>query len=225
MPKTVDSSMLTRREAAEITGLSVGILDKAIEQKIVTVHRRGNQSFLRSADLAVVVLLQNTSLPLPITVKRQIGRWVEETKPYQGAEGAELPISDALVIRWIPAVSDTINAAETYAKLRDQWIEFNPRIKGGEPVIRGTRIGVRGVAQRIEQGDSVESLIEDYPHIPAEAFRAVHTYAKAHPRRGRPVRPWRDADRPTDSDTRRAEAIARDRAGSHRATDDSVWRH
>jgi uncharacterized protein (DUF433 family) len=193
MPKTADSPLLTRREAAEITGLSIGVLDKAIEQKIVTVYRRGNQSFLRSDDLAVVVLLQNTTLPLPITVKRQIKRWVHDTKPYRATKSAELSISDALVIRWLPTASDTINAAETYAKLRDQWIESDPQIKGGEPVIRGTRIGVRGVAQRMEQGERVEALVDDYPQIPAEAFRAAFTYVKAHPRRGRPVRPWRDS--------------------------------
>jgi len=190
--------MLTRREAAEITGLSLGVLDKAIEQKIMAVFRRRNQSYVRSDDLAVVVLLQNTSLPLPITVKRQIKRWVHETKPYKGPEGAELPISDALIIRWISAVSDTINAAETYAKLRDQWIDSDPQIKGGEPVIRGTRISVRGVAKRMDHGESVESLIEDYPQIPAEAFRAARTYANAHPRRGRPVRPWRDSNEALD---------------------------
>ncbi len=193
MPKTTDSPMLTRREAAEITGLSVSLLDKAIEQKIVTVYRRGNQSFLRSDDLAVVMLLQSTTLPLPITVKRQIKRWVHDTKPYRATERAELPICDALIIRWLPAASDTINAAETYAKLRDQWIESDPQIKGGEPMIRGTRIGVRGVAQRMNEGERVETLVEDYPQIPAEAFRVAHTYANARPRRGRPVRPWRDA--------------------------------
>lgn len=198
MPKSVNSPLLTRREAAEITGLSIGVLDKAIEQKIVTVYRRGNQSFLRSDDLAVVVLLQNTTLPLPITIKRQIKRWVHDTKPYRATESAELSISDALVIRWLPTASDTINAAETYAKLRDQWIESDPQIKGGEPVIRGTRIGVRGVAQRMDEGEGVEVLMEDYPQIPAEAFRAACTYANAHPRRGRPVRPWRGSNEALD---------------------------
>ncbi len=198
MPKTADSPLLTRREAAEITGLSIGVLDKAIEQKIVTVYRRGNQSLLRSDDLAVVVLLQNTTLPLPITVKRQIKRWVHDTKPYRATESAELSISDALIVRWLPAASDTIKAAETYAKLRDQWIESDPQIKGGEPVIRGTRIGVRGVAQRMDEGERVEALMEDYPQIPAEVFRAARTYANAHPRRGRPVRPWRDSNEALD---------------------------
>jgi uncharacterized protein (DUF433 family) len=118
---------------------------------------------------------------------------VHDTKPYRATESAELSISDALVIRWLPTASDTINAAETYAKLRDQWIESDPQIKGGKPVIWGTRIGVRGVAQRMNNGERVKALMEDYPEIPAEAFRAARTYANAHPRRGRPIRPWRDA--------------------------------
>ena len=100
----------------------------------------------------------------------------------------------ALVVRWSPEISDTVHAAERYARLRDQWIEINPKIKGGEPVIRGTRIGVRGIAQRMDEGDTIEILTEDYPHVPAEAFQTAHTYGKAHPRRGRRTRPWRDAD-------------------------------
>jgi uncharacterized protein (DUF433 family) len=77
--------------------------------------------------------------------------------------------------------SGCFHAAESYARLREQWIETNLNIKGGEPVISGTRIGVRAVAQRIEHGDTIQTLTEDYPHIPAEAFQTVYTYAKAHP--------------------------------------------
>lgn len=190
--------MLTRREAAEIAHVPLGVLDKAIEQKVVSSHRRGNQSFLRSGDVGVIALLQKLALPLPITVKRRIKRWVYDTEPYRETRGAELSISDALVVRWSSEVSETVQAAESYARLREQWIETNPDIKGGEPVIRGTRIGVRGVAQRMDDGDTVEILTEDYPHIPAEAFQTAHTYAKAHPRRGRPVRPWQDADEALD---------------------------
>jgi uncharacterized protein (DUF433 family) len=198
MSRTADSSMLTRREAAEIAHVPLGVLDKAIEQKVVSSHRRGNQSFLRSGDVGVIALLQKLALPLPITVKRRIKRWVYDTEPYRETRGAELSISDALVVRWSSEVSETVQAAESYARLREQWIETNPDIKGGEPVIRGTRIGVRGVAQRMDDGDTVEILTEDYPHIPAEAFQTAHTYVKAHPRRGRPVRPWQDADEALD---------------------------
>jgi len=198
MSKTVDTPMLTRREAVEIARISLAALDKAIEQNIVTVHKRREGSWLTSEDVGVLALLHQTALPLPITVKRKIRRWVHETEPYRARQGTELQISDALVVRWSPDISQTVHAAESYARLRDRWIEIDPDIKGGEPVIRGTRIGVRAVAGRIEDGDTIEILTEDYPHIPAEAFQTAHTYARAHPRRGRPTRPWRNADEALD---------------------------
>lgn len=99
--------------------------------------------------------------------------------------------------RAILAVKST-SRTESYATPRDRWIEINADIKGGEPVIHGTRIGVRGVAQRLDHGDTIEILTEDYPQIPAEAFQTAHTYARAHPRRGRPTRPWRNADEALD---------------------------
>jgi uncharacterized protein (DUF433 family) len=198
MPKTADNPMLTRREAVEIAHVPLGALDKAIEQKIVTVHRRRDHSWLASEDVGVIALLQKMTLPLPVTVKRKIGRWVRETEPYRTKNGSELQLGDALVVRWSPEVSETVHAAESYARLREQWIETNHSIKGGEPVIRGTRVSARGVAQRIEHGDTIQTLTEDYPHIPAEAFQTAYTYAKSHPRRGRPIRPWRAGDEALD---------------------------
>ena len=193
-----DTPMLTRREAVEIAHIPLGALDKAIEQNIVTVHKRREGSWLYSEDVGVLALLHQTALPLPITVKRKIRRWVRDTQPYRTAHNSELQISDTLVMRWSPEISQTVHAAESYARLRDQWIEINPDIKGGEPVIRDTRIGVRAIAQRIEHGDTIQTLTEDYPHVPAEAFQTAHTYARAHPRRGRPTRPWRKADEALD---------------------------
>ncbi len=198
MPGTADTPMLARREAVEIAHVPLGALDKAIEQNIVTVHKRRDHSWLRSDDVGVVALLQKTALPLPITVKRKIRRWVRETEPYRTGNGTELQISDALIVRWSPDISETVHAAESYARLREQWIEINPAIKGGEPVIRGTRVGVRAVAQRLDSGDTIATLTDDYPQIPAEAFQTAYTYARAHPRRGRPARPWRDADEALD---------------------------
>lgn len=199
MPRTVaDNPMLTRREAAELVHVPLGALDKAIEQKVVTAYRRRDRTWLRSEDIGVVALLQKTAFPLPVTVKRKIKRWVRETEPYRAAHDSELAISDVLVVRWSSELTEMVQAAERYARLRDQWIETDPGIKGGEPVIRGTRIGVRAVARRLDHGDTIETLSEDYPEIPAEAFLTAYTYARAHPRRGRPVRPWRSGDEALD---------------------------
>jgi uncharacterized protein (DUF433 family) len=190
--------MLTRREAVEIARIPLGAIDKAIEQNVVTVYRRRDRSWLRIEDIGLVVLLQRTALPLPVTVKRKIRRWVRETEPYLANGDSEMYISDALIVRWPGDISKTVQAADSYARLRDLWIETNQSIKGGEPVIRGTRVGVRAITQRIDGGDTIAILREDYPHVPVEAFQTAYTYAKAHPRRGRPSRPWLGADEALD---------------------------
>jgi hypothetical protein len=50
--------------------------------------------------------------------------------------------------------AEVIGRADEHARLRDQYIEQNPTVMGGEPVIRGTRVPVRTVAGLIEQGKS-----------------------------------------------------------------------
>ncbi len=187
-------AILTRREAAELVHVPLGTLDKAIEQKVVTAYRRRDRTWLRSEDVGLIVLLQKAALPLPVALKRKIKRWVRDTEPYRAGHESEFSIGDALIIRWTTEMTEAVEAAESYATLRDQWIETNPDIKGGEPVIRGTRISVRAVAGRLDHGDTVDTLTEDYPAIPAEAFLTAYTYARAHPRRGRPAKPWRSGD-------------------------------
>ena len=43
-----------------------------------------------------------------------------------------------------------------------KYIEINPQILGGAPVITGTRIPVERIYQLIKQGHSVENLQEEY---------------------------------------------------------------
>ena len=74
-----------------------------------------------------------------------------------------------------------------------EFLASDPDILGGEPVIRGTRITCRAVRQRLEGSETLDNLCEDYPSVPAEAFLAAATYAKAHLNEEPPVsgKPWR----------------------------------
>lgn len=56
-------------------------------------------------------------------------------------------------------------------------IERNPAVIGGKPKIRGTRIGVGLILERLGDGWSVEQLIEAYPHITEEQIQACQSYA------------------------------------------------
>ncbi len=89
-------------------------------------------------------------------------------------------------------VAQTIERAESYTRLRDRYVERNPAVMGGEPVITRTGVPVPTIASLIEMGEKSEVLREDYPHVPEEAYPypVAVLWAYVNPRRGRPVRPW-----------------------------------
>jgi uncharacterized protein (DUF433 family) len=76
--------------------------------------------------------------------------------------------------------------AEEYARLCDRYIQCDPKIMGGAPVIRGTRVPVRTIASLIEDGESCDVLREDYPHVPEEAYEVAVLWARANPPCGQP---------------------------------------
>jgi uncharacterized protein (DUF433 family) len=74
---------------------------------------------------------------------------------------------------------------DEYARLRDRYVECNPAIMGGEPVIRATRVPIRTVARLIEKGESREIMREDYPQVPEEAYAMAVRWTQENPRRAR----------------------------------------
>ena len=58
-------------------------------------------------------------------------------------------------------------------------ITVNPEIFGGKPIIRGIRIKVETILALLEQGVSVEELLDDYPDFEPEDIRASLAYARA----------------------------------------------
>ncbi len=56
-------------------------------------------------------------------------------------------------------------------------IDRDPAVLAGKPKIRGTRIGVELVLERLGDGWTVEQLIEAYPHLNEAQIRACLSYA------------------------------------------------
>jgi uncharacterized protein (DUF433 family) len=189
------SALLTRREAAEIGRLPLNAIDKAIEQGVLKPKRSKGKPLLPAHEVALLVLLRQIDAALPAKAKGRLRKWLTHLQP--PAIGSELALSEALRVAMTEDVAQTIERAESYARLRDRYVERNPAVMGGEPVITGTRVPVRTIASLIEMGETHEVLREDYPHIPEEAYPAAVLWAHANPRRGRPTRPWdTNANRP-----------------------------
>jgi len=189
------SARFSRREAALLADVSLRSVDKAIEEKVIKPDRSPRQGpALDSGDVLAIALIARAGLPLHAQTKRKINQWVHGVVSEDTAnEVKELLLSEVLVLRYDDDARELANRLYGYLQDRERFIESNPSVMGGEPVISGTRIPARAVAVRIDGGESIANLREDYPEVPQEAFEAALTYAQAHPRRGRPARPWRDA--------------------------------
>lgn len=58
-------------------------------------------------------------------------------------------------------------------------IELNPKVCGGKPVIRGTRIPVVVILDQLADGASWESILRGYPELTREDVQAAVLYARA----------------------------------------------
>jgi uncharacterized protein (DUF433 family) len=55
----------------------------------------------------------------------------------------------------------------------------DPKICGGEPVLRGTRVPVRTVLASLAEGATVAEIVEDFPSLDEEKVQAVIAFAAA----------------------------------------------
>jgi uncharacterized protein (DUF433 family) len=58
-----------------------------------------------------------------------------------------------------------------------EYIELNPAVLAGKPVLQGTRISVELVVDLLAAGWGVEQVVENYPGVSAEGVRACLAYA------------------------------------------------
>ena len=194
MPITPD---LTIRETAALSGVSRNLIEKAVEARIMDAlsasarFRGGATRYLPIRAVAYFHALQSARLTdLPLRHKRSIWRCMARLEPMK-LETIEFAPGALLDLERLAA--NSLGFAERYRDARDRCITSNEDILGGTPVIAGTRITVYAVLGRLQDGETVEELMNDYPGVPREAFEAAEIYAKAHPLRGRPSgRGWKN---------------------------------
>ncbi|MCF8308021.1 MAG: DUF433 domain-containing protein [Bacteroidales bacterium] len=58
-----------------------------------------------------------------------------------------------------------------------KYIERNPDIMLGKPIIKGTRITVELIMRRLAEGYSFEELLYNYPHLTKDQIYAALEYA------------------------------------------------
>ena len=189
---------LTIRETAALAGVSRAAVEKAIETQVMKPlsgparFRGGAVRYLPMRAVIYFRALKEARLnDLPVHHKRSIWLHVERLEPLT-LQTIEFSPGTTLDLARLAASS--LSRAKQYCDARDRHITSDLEILGGTPVIAGTRIPVYAILGRLQGGDTLDDLADDYPHVPAEAFKTAELYARAHPLRGRPSgRPWRNA--------------------------------
>jgi uncharacterized protein (DUF433 family) len=196
--------LLTRNEAAQLSGASPAAVNKAIEQRVVATKSVRRVTLIDARDVGAMMFFAGLQFGLPVKEKRRVSRWLRTAEA-----GAETSLGEALVVRKTPMLDAAVKAALRYAELKERFLEVNPERQGGEPVIRGTRIPIRGLAKQIEAGESLDVLRREYDYLEEDAFEFAVQWAKANPRRGRPT--VRRTAAPASEPTSRQAAIERRR--------------
>ncbi len=59
----------------------------------------------------------------------------------------------------------------------NQYITRDPKICGGESVIRGTRVTIRTVLASLAEGASIKEILDDFPTLKEDDVRAIIAFA------------------------------------------------
>ncbi len=58
-----------------------------------------------------------------------------------------------------------------------QYITTNPKILGGKPIIKGTRISVEFLIELVISGASLQDILKKYPHLKEAAVKEAFQFA------------------------------------------------
>ncbi len=73
-------------------------------------------------------------------------------------------------------IAEAFGKSSVFMTINDQFIEQNQEINDGRPSIKGTRISVGLILEKLAAGDSVQDIMDAYPHLSKEQIEASINY-------------------------------------------------
>lgn len=184
----------TPQEVAAMSGAPLSAVQKAITTGRIPARTDHNTHRRRLDDAALLAFALIQALPQEVHVSpADAYRLLNQSDLSPMDMTGDLIIGDLVRIDAGKALGPARQRMRLYERARDL-IVSDPDIMGGTPVIRGTRITAQAILGRINAGDAIASILEDYPYLDQETVEAAALYAKANPPRGRPAGElWRPA--------------------------------
>lgn len=137
----------------------------------------GSQPMLKPIACPIVQFQLTTGHHLCSQLRRRLVREIGNVAKGSSRQGVFE--EGALRVDLTGAVTKTVSRMAALASAEAAVI-FNPDIRGGLPVMRGTRIGVYEAAD-IYKVEAVHYILENFPSLTEELLEQASLYAKARP--------------------------------------------
>lgn len=181
----------TAAEASAVTRLPIRTVRKLMERRVVRPQRvrsGGSVRRLLSREQVLYLGLEAAGVQLlPMNARREIARKIEADP---GIDVLVVAEGRVLLIE-VKSVREELDEELRRLQRAQALVVRDPEIMDGTPIYRGTRIPVDLVADMLDQGATLEEILQGYPSLDKEKVDLAPLYMRAFPRRGRPAaHPW-----------------------------------
>lgn len=168
---------LSEREVATLAGIPVTIVKQNLKNKFLQVEIKGDEVNFTNEEVEFLNGGKTIGLKFVSPEKKLFEREKTQALHQQSKKQCEKNFNSP--------VQEFKQLVKNYIHDRAKFLEVDQKIFGGTPVLRGTRITVYAIRGRLRGGDTIDSILNDYPEISPEALKVAVLYAKSYPLRGR----------------------------------------
>jgi uncharacterized protein (DUF433 family) len=181
----------TPAQASAVAALPLKTVHKLMDSHVIRPQRLrvegAIQRFLSFEQLVYLGLEAQGLSVLPLEIRRTVARSVEQSPNIDVLSISE---GSVLVVEF-KSVRKQVSGQVRRLKKAEEMTVSDPEILRGTPVFRGTRIPVAQIAEMLDQGATVDEILDGYPALNREKIELAPLHIHAFPRRGRPARrPW-----------------------------------
>ncbi|MEM6275048.1 MAG: DUF433 domain-containing protein [Myxococcota bacterium] len=174
--------------AAVVLGQSQKSVNKAFDEG--PLASRGKSRVLGGQELLYLSIYADLKEAGLLKWKNELRLKLYSSLKRAVSQDVDISLADAVVVKVLAAKKSLLKQLKRLEAAK-RLVTSDPEIRGGEPVIRGTRIPVYLVGELRNSGTSVEEVLEAYPTLNARKVEFAEIYARAFPRRGRRKKhPW-----------------------------------
>lgn len=188
----VRDTKLSLREAAVLSGTSEKAIRHELAARVVRPRRSGGRRRFNPGEVLYFFLVKELPVDLNKRLRSELFELLSTDKARAGKwrrEAHRLVLDGALPV--ILPMDDFVKRADARIRafLRGRSrLSSRPEVLGGEAAFEGTRISVRFVGERALAGESLETLLEDYPALTSEDVEFARMFVALGPPPGRPKR-------------------------------------